>query len=351
MEWSFPIEHLVRLFRKLKLIKNFHFYLHVPVNLGSYSLYVLDSSKERVVATFRHNWLTVVHNKTRAEHFLYLDSALLKVLCNISISESVETQMTVSKSISENGNDTSLFARVGDTLISSQSPVVETVQLLIRSTLAVETDSQEALDITPFKEFNNVVSTISQSPYDIDRLLVMNGYLYFVNTLYTRVARLPLKQLIPALEVLNTFEMHSVLSSLFMYDSDFIPSLGMIRFDYGMSKTDNNLSTAYFYVNTVPLVEHYGFTNAFESFKATHKTTITKLYLSGLKAKADEGTTEDTVPFLTFDKATRLHIRDLSWLINQRSNIDVAYQSENSVCKFDSLLEVETMFTLYSQLE
>jgi hypothetical protein len=269
----------------------------------------------------------------------------------MSIAESLDVQMTVSKATTHSEQDTSFFVRVGDELVASQSPIPADVQQLLRVAHNFDLEISD-LDIEPnLPEMTSVINTIAEGPYDIERLILMDGHMYFVNEAYTRISRLPISYPHIPMEILNPFDMYAILSGLFIYEVTYVPDYDIIQFWYGMSKTDNNLSVGSFYVKALELSQQYAFTDAFQDFSPTHKTNVTREFLLNLKKKADAGTTDETVPFLTFNTPTKLQIRDLSWLLGQRRHVDIAYQATNSLCKIESLSKVEALFTLYSQLE
>lgn len=357
MEWSFSIIHLVKLFRKLKLTKNYHYYVYVPPNAGLYYLVVMDSIKSRVIATFQHNWMVVVTNPTEKEQFLYLGTKLLDVVCAMGVAEATTTNVLLSTAFSDNGTQESVFIRIGETLdiskgeiLASQEALLPSEKLLIQSHMLVEDAVDENPDIKYLTELPVMLEAIKSCPYDITRMVFKDKFAYFVNDPQTRLLRAPVAEVLPDIDILNTFEMHNVLSGLFIYDVRYVPEFHAVYFDYGMSKTDNHLATARFYFNTQPSIPAT-FTEAYDSFAPTHKTKVSNHYLKALKSIYDANPSEDTIGFLTFNTATKLYARDLSWLLGYKRDVDIAYQSQNSACRFDTVSGVEALFTLYAQME
>lgn len=350
MEFSFSLQHLVKLFRKLKLIKNYHFFLYIPENSGLYYLIVTNADKTRVVQVLQHDWLVLVNNYTGHEQLLYLDSSLINVITSMSVSESMNTEVTVYKAVSDNGTEESLIARVVDEIISSQAPVEQDIALILKAATALAGQVLDSSGSIPLKEFTTAIQTISQTPYDITKLLVRGGHVYFTNPDVTRLIRLPINAELSSIDIVNPFEMYALLSGKFIYDIEYHALTNSIKYMYGMSKTDNNLSEGLFFLQTeVPTVID-DLSTVFDTFTPSHKTVASKGYLSSLKAIADKEGLE-TIPFLTFDRDTKLYTRDLSWLLSFKRDVDISYQSHLSMCRIDTLTSVQALFTLYSQQE
>lgn len=348
MEWSFGILPLVRLFRKLKRVKDYRLYLYVPPNSALYYLVVLSKLENKVIQVYQFPWDTIVQNMTAGEHCVELDTKIIDILLSITFAEAANIGIEISRAIAQDTDDISFVFRVEEEILTIQSPtsleIVEYVREVIDNVILL----QDKTDGILIENLSTVLAVISQSPYDITKLGIIHDYFYFINDLVTRLLRAPNNASLEPHYIDNPFHMYCFMSGLFIENAHYLVEDNVIRVEYGAVKT-SQICFAYFYPEITPIVEIPPYSSGFDNFIATHKVKLSTNYANSLRKLADEGSSDGTVKFLTFDRDTKMYIRDISWLCNYRRDIDLSYQAANSLCHFNVPPNVEALFTLYSQ--
>jgi len=342
---EFSIATLVRLFRNIKNVKSYDFYIYVSHSLGINGIYLLVVSKspenlpvnERFRACFSLLSLIKVSINTRIDVLAHLDSTILEVLISMSLKESDSCRVQITK---EKGQ--LHFYANGTTLITTVQDDADREIVTSFETITTPLDSDD-FRVVMLPAFPKVVEAVATMPFDSYCLVIQiigdEAYLVIIDEQATRMISIKQDIDFPVdIDKVSTFTLFNIKN---LYDicghlqlthyptflSDVLQDgttaddhmLEMEYTSFSLRRKEIHTDAVTLYTGNMTHDEHL--LSSTETFKSVmegydnikYQFALTPTYIGKLYKKSQD-ITANRIEFLDIGGPSYIDCRDLSWL-------------------------------------
>lgn len=363
---NFNAETLARLFRKLKRVNNFNWYILFD-SRNRYTL-IGESKTNGVKVLFTLNTMVVKQESIVKKRVWILNTEFLDYIQTVGLREAAETFLTIDI-------DTNKVTINGTQDLTELVTYFAHDLSLLDSTKHLTYDNSDVnLSVLP-----TILKTLATSPFDFVRLHIdtTSDEVRLVNDNYGMLSVIPITPIHTEdsdFWILdNMQDLHSLLSGFTIrveevkesphLDLGFIEpttcwypvldtSSGIITFEYEIKKNGKISIYDECCIQLPIYISPYSeITTALSNLGFGHKFSITPKFIDGCYTKAREAT-EEVIPFLSKPTEVRIGIRELAWL----SRLTKKYGTLECKLTSNNVMQVVTpdfisYITLYSKRE